>query len=104
MRMRLMRLVAKECCTFTCMGDVMSVCKICGGTSDFAINSLISTKRLRPRSQKCSHSVHFCKKCIQAICDASVPQVLVGLIESLGVAYSALTSECCKDSDAVGRK
>ena len=82
----------------------MQTCKICGGTSDFAVHSLISTKGMRPRVQKCSHSVHFCKTCIQTVCDASVPQGLVGLIESLGEAYTAITSGRSEDSNAMGRQ
>jgi hypothetical protein len=73
----------------------MSVCSQCGGVADFAVHTLISTKRKRPRAQKCSPSVHFCDACLQSLCDASVPLRLVWLTESLTLAYTAIAGPRC---------
>lgn len=70
----------------------MANCTLCGCTADFAVHSLISTKGVSPRTQKCSSAVPFCEFCLQAVCGSDHTQIPVGLIDALRTAYAALTS------------
>ena len=69
----------------------MSACNLCGGTADFAVHLLISTRGARPRSQKCSSAVLFCTACIQAFYDDKAGQVPSSVADSLRAAYTAVT-------------
>jgi len=68
----------------------MSVCAICGGIPEFAVNWLLSTRRMRPRVQKCSVSVLLCDSCLQSSrlnLDSELPMCL---LDSLHEAYTAI--------------
>jgi len=77
----------------------MANCNLCGRTADFAVHSLISTKGVSPRTQKCSFAVPFCKSCLQAICSTNHTQVPLALMKALKQAYAALASVFSDDSD-----
>jgi hypothetical protein len=64
----------------------MSGCSICGGHPEYSVNCLVSTRRVRPRAQKCSRSVLVCESCIQA----SHSTLALGILERLNEAYTAI--------------
>jgi hypothetical protein len=68
----------------------MSVCAICGGKSVIAINCLLSTRRVRPRAQKCSRSLPLCKSCLRASRGDSEAELALSLLELLHEAYAAI--------------
>ena len=70
----------------------MSGCLICGGHCEFAVNCLVSTRRVRPRAQKCSRSLPFCNSCILATRGDSGSEVALNLLESLYEAYTAIVN------------
>ena len=67
----------------------MSNCMICGGSSEFAVNWLISTRHVRPRRQKCSCSVVLCESCLHGICHGAGTNLPVCLRQSLHEVYTA---------------
>jgi hypothetical protein len=68
----------------------MSVCVICGGKPDLSVNCLVSTRRVRPRAQKCSCSLLLCSSCIRALRGGSGHELALCLLESLHDAYTAI--------------
>ena len=77
----------------------MTNCNLCGRTADFAVHSLVSTKGVSPRTQKCSFAVPFCKSCLQAICNSNHTQVPLGLMQALRQAYAALADVFSSESE-----
>jgi len=58
----------------------MDACGLCGGPAEYAVHALISTRRARPRRQKCSRAAVFCGACIRASapgCETPIPTVLL---------------------------
>jgi hypothetical protein len=79
----------------------MSRCEICGGDPEFAVNSLVSTRQVSPRVQKCSRSVLLCKVCLHAtFCNVS-PELPVSILESLREAYTAVAARLPDNSAAI---
>ena len=77
----------------------MTACNLCGEHSDYAVHSIISTKRTSPHDQKCSEAVSFCSRCMQAICERDGCQVPRSLMQWLKSAHAVLTSQSGSHSD-----
>ena len=68
----------------------MAECSICGRRSEVSVNCLVSTRGTRPRVQKCSHSLLFCRMCVATSRTESRGQVASGLLEALEAAYAGV--------------
>lgn len=64
----------------------MTASKQCGNAADYAVHTPISTKRVRPRVQKCSRAVSLREHRIQAFLTRTEIEVPCGLLESLQTA------------------
>jgi hypothetical protein len=75
----------------------MSSCAICGNNAGVAINSLVSTRRVRPRVQKCSRSLLFCKGCFEASRRIPDPEVVSNVFAALYEAYTGISEASSDD-------
>ena len=64
-------------------------CSCCGQTAQYSVASVISTKGVRPRRQRCSPAVVFCETCIRELCDFAVSPLMQNALKS---AYTAINS------------
>jgi hypothetical protein len=70
----------------------MSACAICGGNPEFAVNCLLSTRRVRPRLQKCSISLLLCDSCLQGSQKDFGAELPLCLLEAVYGAYTEIKS------------
>jgi hypothetical protein len=68
----------------------MSSCQLCGESASLGVNVLVSTRGVRPRAQKCSHSVLFCGECVKQVSNEAGPVTFAGLLEALRETYTAI--------------
>jgi len=77
----------------------MTNCSRCGSRAEIAICSLVATKGVSPRRQKCSCAVSLCKACMQALSVADGAAGLLLLKKPLIDAYAAITDNSVNSSD-----
>jgi hypothetical protein len=65
-------------------------CSRCPRPADFSIALIVSTIGVRPRGQKCTQTVPFCKSCIHAAAPFLAATPFQDLQEPLKDAYTAL--------------
>jgi len=70
----------------------MARCNQCGGSPEFSVCSLISTKGQRPRRQKCSQAVLFCGACMHNSISLLEHSPLADFGERLQSAYTAIAT------------
>jgi hypothetical protein len=68
----------------------MSNCATCGENAEIGVNCLLSTRRIRPRAQKCSRSILFCGPCLRVSRSCDSAELARCLLESLYEAYTAI--------------
>lgn len=65
-------------------------CRICSGAAELSLVSIVSTLGIKPRSQKCSPAVLFCRKCLQEHLSEDGHSVSKAVWESVYVAYAQI--------------
>ena len=68
-------------------------CSRCPRPADFSLAFLVSTIGVRPRGQKCTQTVPFCKSCLSTATPFLASTPLQGLQEPLRSAYTALNGD-----------
>ena len=77
-------------------------CSRCALPADFSLAFLVSTIGIRPRGQKCTQTVPFCKSCIREILPALASTPLQDLRQPLRDAYTALEGVSHASSSGFG--
>ncbi len=70
----------------------MAGCNQCGGSVEFSVCSLISTKGQRPRRQKCSQAVLSCEACMRHCISLLEHSPLADCGERLQSAHTAIAT------------
>lgn len=78
-------------------------CSRCHRPADFSLAFLLSTIGVRPRGQKCTQTVPFCKSCLSTAIPFLASTPLQDLEEPLRDAYTALGGVSLASSAGVGR-
>jgi hypothetical protein len=74
-------------------------CSRCSRPADFSLALLVSTLRIRPRGQKCSHAVLLCRSCIHDVSNALALTPASDLHHALSGAYTALRTHFTTAAD-----
>jgi hypothetical protein len=77
-------------------------CSRCERPADFSLAFLVSTIGVRPRGQKCTKTVPFCKSCLSTAAPFLASTPLHDLEQPLRDAYTALSGDSPALSDSVG--
>jgi hypothetical protein len=73
-------------------------CSRCARPADFSVAFLVSTIGVRPRGQKCTQTVPFCKSCLSDAAAFLASTPLRDLQEPLRDAYTALGGDSAASS------
>jgi hypothetical protein len=77
-------------------------CSLCSRPADFSLAFLVSTIGVRPRGQKCTQTVPFCKSCLRDAAPFLASTPFQHLQEPLKAAYTALGGSPTGSTASVG--
>jgi hypothetical protein len=79
-------------------------CSRCTRPADFSLAFLVSTIGVRPRGQKCTQTVPFCKSCLSIAAPFLASTPLQDLQQPLRDAYTALSGNPPASSTSIGSR